>query len=130
MVDYGKINIFVADLRVRTGLSCEGEFPVTGLVQCDEGEGSKYTVIHDHAVGTDTGSGKGAEQELAEGVGADLADHGSFSTKLGNSCQEIGGGTAGMGGHGGIALCIRALAGKIDEQLAQCNDIIHSKYLA
>ena len=69
-----------------------------------------------------------AEQQLAEGIRAYLADHARFRAEARQSGEKIRRSAAGVRGHDGISVRVRFLAGKIDQKLAESCYIILSVF--
>ena len=125
LIDEAQIQLFEGQTGIRAGLPGEGKFPVTMFVEGDEGQGGKDILGGDEAPGLDASLLKGDREQLAEGIGAHLAQQGSFGPEFRQRRQEVGRGSTGMGRHGGITVRIRGQASKINEQFAQCDYIDH-----
>ena len=125
LVDEGQVQFLKLQLGVSAGLAGKGKFPVTGLVQCDKGQGGEGVVVQNYAAGLNAGVLHGVDQQFAEGVVADLAHESGLAAQHIDGGQEVGGSAAGMRCHGGIAVCVGADRREVNEQFAQSSNVKH-----
>ena len=126
LVDQLFIDFLPAELGVRAGLAAEGKFPVAGGVERDKGERGEHIVRHDHALRADARLRERAAEKSAERVCADLAEHRRPCAEFRQRSEEIRRRAAGVRRHDGVAVRVGRGAGKVNEQFAQSNNIVHS----
>ena len=123
---HGRVDLLPAQLRVRAGLAREGERAVAVRVEGHERKRRERVGADQNAARVDPGAVHRAGQQMAEGVVADLGQkRGLFSVRAQRG-EKIAGRAAGVGGKRGIAVFILCALREVDEQLTQCDDVIHS----
>ena len=120
-----RVDFLRSQAGIRTGLSGEGEFPFSLFIQGHKGQSGKHAVIHHHGTGVNARFPEGLQKQPAEGIVSHLAHESRFAAELSQGRQKVCRRAAGMGYHGGIALFVHTLTGKINEQFAQRNHIQH-----
>ena len=126
LVDDGKVQLVEAKLRVCAGLARERKFAVAVFVQRDECQRRENIVGCDKSFRFDPSLAECIGQQLPERVRADLSEQRGFSAKLGNRSKKVCRGTARMRGHRRITVRVGRLCRKIDQQLTERNNIIHT----
>ena len=128
-VQQGGVQLVGAQTGVGAGLAGEAEGPVAGGVQRDEGQGGEHRGIDHDAPGINAQGVQGAHQQMAEGIVPHLAQQGGGTTVFLQCGQEIARRAARLGLEGGIPALVGGYRGEVDQQLAQGNNIFHSKNL-
>ena len=129
LINQGQIQFFGGQAGIRAGLAGEGKFPVSGFVQRDKCQRGEHIVGNHQSAGFNSGFAQGSGQQTAESVGAHFSHQGGFRAEFGQRGQKIGGRAAGVSSHGGITVTVRSNAGKVNQQFAQCDNIIHKRNL-
>ena len=122
-------DLVLAQTGVCAGLAGKGEVPVAVGVEGHERERCKNVRSLNHALRADPGLFQRAEQQLAEGIRADLADHARFRAEARQRGEKIRRSAAGVRGHDGISVRVRFLAGKIDQKLAESDHVIFRAHM-
>ena len=126
-VQQGKVQLVGAQAGVGAGLAGKAEGPVAGGVQGDKGQGGEHGGVHHDAPGLDAALVEGTHQQTAEGIVAHLAQQGGGAAVFLQCGQEIARRAARLCLEGGIPALIGGYGGEVDQQLAQGNNIFHTK---
>ena len=92
-----------------------------------DGVADEHVRRGDEATGIDARLFQRAGQQLSESVRAYFSKHGGLAAEFRHGGQVVGRCAAGMGGHGGVSVGIGGDTGKVNEQLAQGDNIQHSR---
>ena len=127
--DQVQVQLLKGEPGVRPRLSGEGEAPLSPAVQGDEGQGGEGPCVPADPPGIDPCLGEGAHQHIPKGVRPHLPQKGGAFSVGRQGRQQIPRRAAGVGGHGRVALPIRPVPGKVDQQLPQRGHIQHMPFL-
>ena len=125
-IEDGQINLLKPELRVRAGLARKRKLPVAVFVQRDKGQRRENIVRRDNSPSFDSGLAERTGQQFSKRIRADLAKQRSFAAELGNGGKEIRRCAARMGRHCGIAIRVSRLCCKINQQLTERDNIVHT----
>ena len=125
LVEQGQLQLVKAELGICAGLAGKGKFAVAVCIQRHERKRREKIVRGDDALRLDPDLTQRACEELSERVRADLAEHCGLAAEFCNGGEEVRRRAAGVRRHRGISVRIGADRCKIDQKLAERNNIIH-----
>ena len=125
-IDDRKIQFVGAKLRVCAGLARERKFAVAVFVQRDECQRREKFVRRDKSLRFNPNFAERIGQQLSERVRADLAEQRRFAAELCNRGKKIRRCAARMRSHRRIAVRVGRLRRKVNQQLTERNNIIHT----
>ncbi len=94
------------------------------IVQCNESHGRKGCRVLSYAAGIYAKPRQRLEEQTAKGVVSPLAEKSRRFIQTGKGCQHVSGSAAGLGGQGRVTGFVNTPLGKIDQQLADGDNVI------